>query len=92
MTTSVLIARPLVQWRSIALAVLAIGAHLVIGLIVLALRTARVIVSLATDLAIHAEQQLVRRTDRPAVSHVGIGAMTAALVREFRLGYREPTR
>jgi cytochrome b561 len=76
----------------VALAALAVVAHLLLGVLVLALRTVRVIVTAATDTAVHAEQQLAARTGRPALSQTGIGVLAAAFVQEFLTTYRQPTR
>lgn len=87
-----LIARPPTPWRRLAVTVLAMVAHLVLGVLVLVLRTLRVIVTVATDTAVRAEQQLAARTGRPALSQTGIGVLAAALAQEFLTTYRQPTR
>lgn len=65
--------------------------HLLLGVIVLALRTARVIVAVIAETAIHAEQALAAHTGRPALSQTGIAAIGAAFVAEFRAAYHQPT-
>ena len=96
---AVLVARPVSPWRrvgEVAATVLAVGAHLVLGLLVLVLRTLRVAVNVVTTAAMASEQQLAARTGRTALSHTGIAVLTAALAAEFldgfRTAYHQPTR
>jgi hypothetical protein len=86
-----LIARPPGRWRT-PLAVLALVAYLALGLVVIVLRTVRVVVNLATAAAMDAEQQLAARTGRTALSHSGIRALAAAFAHEFLTAYRAPAR
>jgi type IV secretory pathway TrbF-like protein len=87
-----LVVRAPTRWRRVSLTVLAITAHLLLGVIVAILRTARVIVTVVAETAMNAEQALAARTGRPALSQTGIGALTAAFVTEFRTAYHQPTR
>jgi len=87
----ILVARAPTPWRRIPLAALAITAHLLLGLIVGALRAARVIVNVVTETAAYVEQALAAHTGRPALSQTGIAALTAAFVQEFRTAYHQPT-
>jgi len=86
-----LVARAPTPWRRIPLAALAITAHLLLGLIVGALRTARVIVNVVTETAVHVEQALAAHTGRPALSQTGIRALAVAFATEFRAAYHQPT-
>lgn len=86
-----LVARAPTPWRRVLLTVLAVAAHLALGLLVMGLRVARVIVSVATEAVAHAEQALAARTGRTALSQTGITALTAAFVQEFRTAYHQPT-
>jgi hypothetical protein len=88
----VLVARAPTPWRRLVLAVLAVVAQLLLGVLVLVLRTLRVIVTVATAAAVHAEQQLAARTGHPALSQTGIGVLAAAFAEEFRDAYNQPTR
>lgn len=86
-------ARVLTARRSrLPIAVLAVAAHLVVGLLVIALRIVRVAVSVATDAAMRAEQQLATRTGRPALSNTGIAVLARAFATEFLTAYRAPAR
>ena len=91
----VLVARPVSLWRWVgdaAVTVLAVGAQVALGLLVLVLRTLRVAVNVVTAASMAAEQQLAARTGRTALSHTGIAALAAAFAHEFRTAYRAPTR
>lgn len=91
----VLVARPASPWQRVGNAtvtVLAVAAHLALGLIVLVLRTVRVVVTVVTAVAMTSEQQLSARTGRTPLSHTGIAAICAAFVAEFRTAYHQPTR
>jgi hypothetical protein len=87
-----LVARAPTPWRRLSLTVLAITAHLLIGVIVVVVRTARVVVDVIAATAMQAEQALAARTGRPALSQTGIGAIAAAFATEFRAAYHQPTR
>lgn len=87
-----LIARPAGQWTRLPLTVLLLVAQVVVGLIVLALRTTRVIITLAVTTTGRLEQQLAARTGRPVLSQTGIAAICAAFVTEFHAAYHQPTR
>jgi len=86
-----LVARAPTWWRRAALIALAITAHLLLGVIVLALRTTRVIVAVVAEAATNAERQLAARTGRPALSQTGIAAIATAFVQEFLTAYHQPT-
>lgn len=88
----VLVARAPAPWRRVAVAVLAVTAHLALGVLVLVLRTVRVIVTVVTDTAVRTEQQLAARTGRPALSQTGIGVLAAAFAQDFLTTYHKPTR
>jgi predicted benzoate:H+ symporter BenE len=88
----VLIARPAPAWRQVPLMVLLLAAQLVVGLIVLILRTLRVAVTLTITATGRLEHQLAARTGRSALSQTGIAAICAAFVTEFRIAYHQPTR
>jgi hypothetical protein len=88
----VLIARPARRWKQAPATVGLIAAQVVVGLLVLVLRTARVAVTLAVTTVGAIEHQLAERTGRPALSHTGIAAICAAFVTEFRAAYHQPTR
>lgn len=85
-----LVARAPNRWRRIPLAVLAVTAQLLLAVIVVAIRTARVVVTLAATAATYAEQALAARTGRPALQ-TGIAAIAAAFVAEFLTAYHQPT-
>lgn len=88
----VLIARPDRSWTRVPLTVLLVVAQVVVGVVVLALRTVRVAVTLAATTTGAIEHQLATRTGRPALSHTGIAAICAAFVTEFRTAYHQPTK
>lgn len=92
MTRPVLVVRAPTPWRHVLLTALAMAAHLVLGLLVMTLRTVRVIVAVAAGIAVHAEQQLAARTGRPALSQIGIGVLASAFAHEFLNVVRQPTR
>ncbi|WUH94523.1 hypothetical protein OG900_33205 [Streptomyces sp. NBC_00433] len=89
---TVLVARPIRGWRRIPLVALLLAAQVTVGLIVLALRTVRVAVTLAVTTAGAVEHQLAARTGRPALSQTSIAAIASAFVTEFRAAYHQPTR
>lgn len=88
----VLVARPVPLWRQVPVAVLLITAQVVVGLVVLALRTARAFLTLAVTAGDSVEHRIAARTGRPALSRTGIAAICAAFVDEFRAAYHQPTR
>lgn len=88
----VLIARPTRDWRRVPLLALLLVAQVAAGLLVLALRTLRVVVTLAATAAGAIEHHLAARTGRPALSQTGIAALAAAFVDEFRIAYHQPAR
>lgn len=88
----VLIARPASRWRQVPVTVLLVAAQVVVGLLVLVLRTARAALTLTIATAGAVEHQLAATTGRPALSHTGIAAICAAFVTEFRTAYHQPTR
>lgn len=88
----VLIARPASRWRQVPVAVLLLAAQVVVGLLVLALRTLRAVTTLTIAGAGAIEHRLATATGRPALSHTGIAALAAAFVTEFRTAYHQPTK
>lgn len=91
----VLVARPVSPWQRVgkaAVTVLAISAQVALGLLVLALRTVRVAVTVVTAAALVAEQQLAESTGRRALSDTGIAALASAFIYELRTAYHQPTR
>lgn len=88
----VLIACPAHRWRRIPATVGLLAAQVLVGLLVLVLRTVRVAVTLAITATGRMEHALAVLTGRPALSHTGIAAICAAFVTEFRAAYNQPTR
>lgn len=85
-------ARPARWWRQVPVIVLLLAAQVVVGVIVLVLRTARAALTLAIATTGAVEHRLATATGRPALSHTGIAALAAAFVHEFRTAYHQPTR
>ena len=88
----VLIARPVGDWRQVPVTVLLLAVQVVVGVIVLVLRTLRVAVTLAATAFGRLEHQLAGRTGRPVLSDTGIAALAAAFAHEFYTAYHQPTR
>lgn len=88
----VLIARHVPGWRRVPVVVLLWVAQMVVGLVVLVLRTVRAVATLTIDAAGAVEHRLAARTGRPALSQTGIAALAAALVTEFHAAYRGTPR
>lgn len=88
----VLIARSASRWRQVPVTVLLLAAQVVVGVIVLVLRTLRVSVTLAATAFGRLEHQLAARTRRPALSDTGIAALATAFAHEFYAAYHQPTR
>lgn len=88
----VLIARPVRRWRRVPATVGLLTAQVLVGLLVLVLRTVRVATTLAITTAGAIEHQLATRTGRPVLSDTGIAALAAAFVHEFQTAYHAPTR
>jgi hypothetical protein len=89
----VLLTRPASRWRQVSVTVLLWVAQMILGLVVLALRTARAALTLTIACAGRAEQLIAARTGRPALSDTGIAALAAAFAHEFHAAYRgTPTR
>lgn len=87
----VLIARSASRWRQVPVSALLVVAQVVVGVVVLTLRTVRVAVTLAATTTGAIEQQLATRTGRPALSHTGIAALAAAFAHEFYAAYHQST-
>lgn len=85
-------ARPASWWRQVPVIVLLLAAQVVVGVIVLVLRTLRAVTTLTIAATGAIEHRLAARTGRPALSHTGIAAICAAFVHEFRAAYHQPTR
>jgi hypothetical protein len=89
----VLIARPSARWRQAPATALLWVAQMLLGLLVLALRTTRAGLTLAIASASRVEQLIAALTGRAALSDTGIAALAAAFVHEFHAAYRgTPTR
>jgi hypothetical protein len=86
-----LIARPSVDWRRPALAVVGMVGQLLLGLLVVIVRVIRVVVDVAAVALIRTETRLAAATGRPAISQTAIGAIAAAFVTEFRTAYTHTT-
>lgn len=87
----ILIARRAPLWRQVPLAVLLLAAQVVVGLLVLVLRTGRAVMTLAVATSGHLEYRLAARTGQPVLSDTGIAAICAAFFAEFHNGYHQTT-
>lgn len=83
-----LVGRRTRRWQRVPVMVLLLVVQVVVGLLVLVLRTARVAVSLAVAATGRLEVQLAARTRVRPLSQTGIAAIAAAFVHEFHAAYR----